>query len=303
MRSLPALLFVVLGTTLYGQATPRTLLWRITKAGTPRASYLYGTVHSQDDRAFQWGDSVFPALARVDLMAGELDLKESQRQLLNIMPLALMPAGETLEGLYKKREWKEVEAVLKEKLGMLYGMTSRLKPFFVILMLSGGDAEGSHERVLDDELMHRAEEMGKQVAGLETMKEQMAALDVLSIERQARLLLEYVRNTEADTELDRMLDAYAAQDLDALMRIMEASPTMPAEMDASLIVERNHRMASRMDSIIAGGTPSFFAIGSGHLPRKDGLIQLLRDRGYGVEPVFSSYTKPEPTVLPNRDDK
>jgi len=87
------------------------------------------------------------------------------------------------------------------------------------------------------------------------------------------------------------------------MRIMEASPTMPTEMDASLIVERNGRMASRMDSIIAGGTPSFFAIGSGHLPRKDGVIQLLRDRGYTVEPVFSSHTKPEPTAVPNPDDK
>ena len=52
---------------------PHSLLWRIQASGTSAASYLYGTVHSKDDRAFQFGDSVLPALDRCAIAAGELD--------------------------------------------------------------------------------------------------------------------------------------------------------------------------------------------------------------------------------------
>ena len=73
-------------------------------------------------------------------------------------------------------------------------------------------------------------------------------------------------------------------------------------MDASLIVERNGRMVYRMDSILRAGTTAFFAVGSAHLPREQGLITLLRARGYTVDPVFSTYTRPKEPKLPKDDD-
>ena len=68
---------------------PHSLLWRIQASGTSAASYLYGTVHSKDDRAFQFGDSVLPALDRCAIAAGELDLsadKELGKALFTTMP-------------------------------------------------------------------------------------------------------------------------------------------------------------------------------------------------------------------------
>ena len=47
-----------------------SLLWRISTPGVERASYLYGTVHSRDQRAYQFGDSVLPALDRCAIVAG-----------------------------------------------------------------------------------------------------------------------------------------------------------------------------------------------------------------------------------------
>lgn len=294
---------LLLAGAVCGQSTPKSLLWRITSDSSQRASYLLGTVHSKDDRAFRWGDSLLPALERVDLVAGELDLEESKKQMLAIMPLALMPKGQLLKDLYRKRDWKVVEAALKERMGFMAGMAERMKPFFVILILSGGNTDGDRERVLDEDLLYRAKQNGQQVIGLETMREQVIAMDVLSVEDQADLLLDFVRAGNAEEEMDRMLDAYADQDLDALMGIVANSPTMPSAMDASLIVERNGRMAHRMDSILTSGTCSFFAVGSAHLPRDSGLIALMRARGYRVEPVFSPYTKPKVPKLPPIDDK
>lgn len=297
--------FIVLASAVWcsAQGTPKTVLWRISKDSVARASYLLGTVHSRDDRAFQWGDSLLPALERVDLVAGELDLEQDQKNILSVMPMALIPNGGTLKGLYRKRDWKVVEAGLKQRLGFMMGMVSHVKPFFVILMISGSETGGEHERVLDDEILHRGKELGKEIIGLEKMHEQMAALDVLSLDRQAALLLEFIRTGDVAGEMDHMLNAYAAQDLDELMRVMGASPTMPTEMDAALIVVRNERMAARMDSILTSGTVSFFAVGAGHLPRATGLISLLKARGYRVEPVMSAYTRPRKRKVITEDDK
>ncbi|MBK8497758.1 MAG: TraB/GumN family protein [Flavobacteriales bacterium] len=280
------LLLHVLGAL--GQGTPKTTLWRVSAPQVAGSSYLFGTVHSRDDRAYQWGDSVLPALRRVQVVAGELDIEREQGRMLGLMSLALLPEGRTLKDYYRKREWRRVEAGLKHRLGTYHGMALRLRPYFVLLMLSGVDIQGQHERVLDEEIQYLARANGQEIVGLETLREQMGAMDVLSLERQAQLLLERIDSGDEQAELDRLLGAYAAQDLDALMEVMDASGALPVEMDASLIVERNARMAHRIDSLLSTGTSAFFAVGAAHLPRETGLIALLRDRGYAVEPIISA---------------
>ena len=55
-----------------------------------------------------------------------------------------LPDGRTLESLYRKREWKEVSAALTEELGPMSGLVDRVKPFFVILVISGSEVDGPH---------------------------------------------------------------------------------------------------------------------------------------------------------------
>ena len=286
-----------------GAQTPKTTLWRISGADTLGASYLFGTVHSRDDRAYQWGDSVAPALQRVQLVAGELDLAADQRQMMGMLSQVRIPNGGTLKELYKKKEWKRVEAGLRTALGPMHVLAHTMKPYFVLLLLAGTEVAGTHERVLDDELQRAARERGQEVLGLETMLEQLSAMDVLPLDRQAQLLLQQIDETGNDEELEDLLDAYAAQDLDLLMATMERSTSMPPEMNTSLIVDRNARMAMRMDSIMRSGTTAFFAVGAAHLPGNMGLIALLRERGYGVVPVISAFTKPEAPQVEQEEDK
>lgn len=287
MRGFLYHLLLLLGA--YAQAqTPKTTLWRISGPGSGPASYLFGTVHSNDDRAYQFGDSVLPALDRVNLVVGELDFEKDQGDLPGLLAAAQLPEGRTLKDYYRKREWKRVEAALKARLGPLQGLAHRLRPFFILTMLDGTGQDGTHERVLDAELQHRARRNGQVVAGLETPFEQLAAMDVMPLERQADILLENLEKEGTEDELDGLLDAYAAQDLDRLISIMEESKALPPELHASLIIDRNSRMAHRMDSLLRSGTTCFFAVGAGHLPSSTGLIAAMLKRGYTVEPVFSA---------------
>lgn len=272
-----------------------SLLWRIIAPGVQRPNYLYGTVHSKDDRAFQFGDSVLPALSRCAIAAGELDLSMANAELGKALLTTMrMPGDRKLEDLYKKKEWKRVDAAIREGMGFMAPMTMRMKPFFVMALLTENAMEGEQPLVLDQFLQSRARENGSQVIGIETVKEQMAAVDAIPVEEQAAMLLDHVDHAGYTDEMDRMLDAYARQDLEYLVEVAGKATAMPERFEHALLTERNRVMVERMADLVRKGEPVFFLIGAAHLPRPDGLISGLRAKGFTVEAVMSERTAPEP---------
>ena len=54
---------------------------------------------------------------------------------------------------------------------------------------------------------------------------------------------------------------------------------------SQVVVNRNRRMLERMQPRLREGN-AFIAVGALHLPGKDGLLTLLRNKGYRVSPVY-----------------
>ncbi len=285
-----ALTLLLLTTTFWchAQGTPKTLLWRITGSGLVRPAYLYGTVHSKAERAYLHTDLVEQYMDSVGTVAGELDLEAAKKQGLLLMTAMMMPDGMRLEDLYRKKDWKVVDAGLKGSLGPAASMVMRMKPFLVLATLSEAGMEQDRDLMLDDHLLRRAKADEHRVIGLESMEEQLRAMDVLTLKEQAAMLLDHFKNGGYEGEMEAMMVAYAAQDLDALMEVAQASRTMPAKVEESLIDGRNKVMAHRMDSVIHVDGDALFLIGAAHLPGDEGVIQLMRGMGYSVDPVFRS---------------
>lgn len=276
------------------QAQEHGLLWRITTPGVLASNYLYGTVHSKDDRAFQFTDSVLPALDRCAVAAGELDLSTANSEMGKALLTSMRLDGERrLEDLYKKRDWKRVDAAIREGLGFMAPMAMRMKPFFVMALLTENAMAGDRPQVLDEFLQHRARNNGRTVIGIETVSEQLAAVDAVPMEEQAAMLLDHVDHGGYPGELDAMLDAYAQQDLDVLVTAAEKAGAMPENFERALLTERNARMVQRMDALLRKGDGIFFLVGAMHLPRPDGLIAGLRALGHTVEAVHSEVAVPE----------
>ncbi len=302
MRRLSLLTILLSTCGLFAQPTPKSLLWRVSGKGAVSPSYLYGTIHSRDERAFMFGDSVLPALARCSIVAGELDLEATRASMAGLLGFMLLPNDQRLEDLYRKKDWKLVDAALKERFGPMANMLFRMKPFYVMaLMTEGGSTEGEgRQRMLDDDLMERGRTNGQRVIGLETVQEQFKAMDAIPLKDQANMLLQHVKGGEGSAQLDRMLEAYARQDLDALFVVMGEQGGIPQAMEKALFTDRNQRMVHRLDSLMQRGEQVFFLVGAGHLPRTNGLVQLLRSRGYTVEPVFSVATRREEELEQDR---
>lgn len=268
---------------LHAQEGYRTLLWQVTRSGMADTSYLYGTMHTRDARAFQFGPEVSQAFIACDLVAGELDMEETKKLDAAVMNAMFLPKGTTLDRLYRKREYKEVVTALKERLGPVAPLCTKVRPFYTLAMLSEAELGNDSAVVLDAWFQAKAVEAGKKVEGLETVSEQIEAVERIPLEDQARMLLEEVRKAD-DSGTNEALQAYLSKDLDRLLVEVQRDG-LPTQADRVLLQERNERMTERLEKHMRGHGV-FVAVGAAHLPGEYGLIERLRRLGYTVLPVL-----------------
>ena len=132
-------------------------------------------------------------------------------------------------------------------------------------------------------------ELGKYVAGLETVDDQMQALFGAPLTEQAQDLVDFCRNDTNFTEYNAQLsEAYHAQDLDALERIIyDPEIGMSEEQTERLSNTRNRKWMDKITKTLPVQS-ALVVVGAAHLIGKQGLITLLRESGYTVEPVTTS---------------
>jgi len=210
------------------------LLWRISGNGLESSSYMYGTMHIGDSRILQYGDSVPMALNEVDAVYGEIDLTDIVGQMAAMKDMVM--TGTTLKELVSEKDYKMIKARLE---GTAVGlMIDNIKPFFTmgnVAMLFFPQDEIS---IIDMHLLEQGKALKKEVGGLETIQEQLAVVETLTLKEQAEMLVEMCR-----------------------------------DFDLNLFMKSK--------SI-------FYAVGALHLPGENGLIKLLENHGYTVEPIISN---------------
>ncbi|CAB3761921.1 TraB/GumN family protein [Paraburkholderia solisilvae] len=131
------------------------------------------------------------------------------------------------------------------------------------------------------------------IVGLETLAEQMRAFTSLTLAQQREMLAQDLVQTPAENVADvqtlhrlwRVGDADAISAWEAAKsEKLARDPRVSASIDNKILYERNRRFVARMIAIAAPNKPVFVAIGALHLGGRDGVLQLLRDRGFIVEP-------------------
>lgn len=262
-----------------------TLLWEISGNKLKSKSYLFGTIHVKDKRVFELGDSVLPKLNSTKVLA--VEIVADPAQLMGVIDKLFMKGDTTLEDLLDKKEYNEVSDYLNEKLGAMAPMVNRMKPIFTALTLAQVDMARDEQKILDEAFQDYAKKQGKELKSLESVDEQIKALDKLSYKDQAKELYKTIKNPEKDTkEMSRLVEAYVKEDLYELEQLIKSSE-MPSVLNTSLLKERNKVMVERMVALIKE-KPTFVAVGAGHLGGNDGLIALLREKGYKVRGIISS---------------
>ncbi len=289
-------LFIILfySKTQAQEKLDNTLLWRISGNGLKEPSYLYGTIHINDKRVFQLGDSVHAAIAATKGLAAELDMFSFTNEMIAGIiedytedeppaSKAIIKKEVLVKNELNKSQWdnykKALEKLLKIKADKITVTDlERYKKYQKDKMYRGGEMS----TVLDAWLLTFAKKTGKWVGGIEDFGDQEEYISTKPM-RVEELVEDVIYGGKYyDSQLSWMIDQYLNARLDSVDKMYNS---LHNEKD-EIMIKRNKKMAYRMDSLSAVRS-TFFAIGMAHLPGEEGVINLLREKGFIVSPVFS----------------
>lgn len=265
------------------QKLDNAVLWKISGNGLKKPSYLMGTVHMSCDATLD--KNILKALDETSQLYLEYDM-DSPTLSEEMSAQAFMKDGKKMSQLISAEDFKTVRDYVKKNFDLELTTVEEYKPFMLTTMF--------YSKILDcpvksyeNELITVTKSQKEEVYGLETVKEQMQVFEDIPYEVQMQ---EIVRTTNGGFEKDiaeykSMLDAYNQKDLNKLQKITkETENILFIKYNDVLITNRNKMWIPRIDKIVKE-TPTFFGVGALHLVGKEGVIKLLRKKGYKVEPV------------------
>jgi uncharacterized protein YbaP (TraB family) len=265
----------------------RPILYRFTK--NESIFYVFGTIHLPDERFQKFPKELEESYAKSDALYTEIPIDENAQSV--ILPRLLLPAGQKLSDFVPKQLLERLSSVFEAQ-KIPFGPVQRIKPWAIALQLVMLDqAESvSKGQPLDAMLYERAKKDEKSIGGLETVVEQLELFDGLTNAEQVEMLkqtLDHREEAKAQGRniLTELLEAYVNGDesrLEAIMR-EEYDPTdaFSVKLMQRVLFSRNESLTARIVSHVEREPKKtfFFAVGSGHLVGKEGVIERLRQRG------------------------
>lgn len=265
----------------------RGLLWRVMAKGGPPgpASHLYGTLHLDEPAAKAFAAPVREALAAARVFRPELRSDEISGRV--FAAATRLPPGPGLRALVGEPLFERVAGLLFVHHRLPPRAADRLKPWAAFLQLNQpGEPPG---QTVDAALEALARDHGTPVEPIESVEEQIAALEAIPLGSQLALLDALVQDHAAAlAALAELRALYLAQDLAGLDRhqraLARSAPVRRALDDLleHLLYRRSERMLANLDTDLRAGG-AFVAVGALHLHGERGLPALLARRGYRVD--------------------
>lgn len=279
-RLLPALLLLA-APAFAGERFEQGLLWRVQAPGAA-PSYLFGTLHSDDERVVKWPPPAARAFGRSRTVALEALNDEQAARRFRAAMVGREPRLPSLLG----DAYPRVEALLRES-GVPAEVAPRFKPWAALIVLL--QPRGSTALTLDNLIAFEAGKRGKRVVQLETVEEQIEALDGMAPEVQVTLLQDVqARFEEIQAAVYPTVSAYAEGNLAEQFRInaetMRPGPESEVFLER-LLYQRSERFAERLAPLLKRGGV-FAAFGALHLYGARGVPALLEQRGFRVSRLY-----------------
>ncbi len=261
-----------------------SLLWQISGNGLQKPSYLFGTFHLMCKDDIQFSNQLKAALANATIMYMELDMDDPALMLSGMM-LMTMKGGKKLSDFYSKEEYKKIETFFKDSLSAPLSFLQTMKPFMLLALLYPKMMPCKAVSGVEEELMKLAKVQKKEIKGLETMELQAAVFDSIPYEEQAKELLKSIDSMEMNKKnFDTMMRVYKSQRLSAIEALFSKSEFGMQDHEDILLNKRNVNWVEQLGAILKKENV-FIAVGAGHLVGGNGLINLLRKKGYKLSPL------------------
>ena len=273
-------------TVLPVNSDDNTLLWEITGKDLDKPSYIFGTFHMMCKDDIHFSETLKKAFTASDHVYFEMDLDDLTNTLGGLLFMN-MKDGKTLKDLYSAEEYAKVEQYFRDSLKTPLALVHKMKPLFLQALMYPKLMPCRNMSGVEQELMLLAKEQEKEIKGFEDIKFQSSVFDSIPYEVQAKELLKGIDSLHEYTgEFNEMLDVYKTQRISEIEAMFNKSEFTMGASQEILLDNRNKNWVKQLKEIMPKNNV-FVAVGAGHLPGKNGVLNLLREQGYTVRPLVN----------------
>lgn len=267
---------------LAGGAGAALPLWEI--EGTANRIQLLGSVHFLRAGDYPLPTAIETAYRQADVIVMELDLNAiGPADLQRVQQkLAVDPGGRSLRDIVGATTWREATG-LARSIDIDLAMLQPFEPWFAALQITqlrllqlGYDGSFG----VDLQISRQALADGKPIRGLETLDEQLGALDALTTGAQQRFFVQTLEDaTEIEGELARIVTAWRNGDTATLNTLLLEGLADQPEVYNRILVQRNRRWTQAIIDMIDDSRDYLVIVGTLHLIGDDSVQRMLDEAG------------------------
>jgi len=268
------------------RAATRNFIWKI--SGRQNAIYLVGSIHMLTKDYYPLNPALDTAFKDSNLLVEEADLGEmlGAEAQMSVLLRGRLPSDQTLEKVVSPETFAQVSKHVTAH-GLPIELLKQFKPWMLALMIETFEwqkAGFDPSLGLDKHFYDRAQTDGKTIQGLETADYQISLFDSMTAHQQDRLLADTLKSIDTEmTSIGKLTEGWKAGDTATIERIVLNDLKQDAVMYQRLLVERNLNWMPKIEALFTRSGRAFVVVGAAHLVGPDGLLAMLKSKGYTVE--------------------
>ncbi len=252
--------------------------------------YLLGSIHLLKEDLSPYREMIVNAFAESECLAVEAYIG-SQNMMENagkMMQAGTLPEGERLETILPDQKYDELAALMKG-LGFDIRSYQHYRPWMLALTISSlSMVKQGYNPMFGVDLffIRQAESRNMAIEELEGVDAQIDLFKSLNPEEETAFLFSSIleQKKQEDT-VDQVVTAWKSGDVEALAAILLKGERENPELKNfynKLLKNRNEKMVDKIEDFIRSERNCFVIVGAAHLIGENGIVELLRKKGYEV---------------------
>jgi uncharacterized protein YbaP (TraB family) len=267
----------------------KDFLWKI--QSKTNSVYVLGSIHYLKKEMYPLNETIEKTFEKSDILVVEANIDDTGKvDTQKLVESALYLDDETLEKHVSTQTYGLVKKEL-ERLAVPLELIGKQKPWFLSLTLASLEIVklGFDPNYGIDRYFLSKAEGKKKILEMESFDYQINLFCQLTEKEQELLLLYTLKDIKVlEQELDKLVQAWTSGDDKGLESIVTKSVTEDkrlAPIYEKLIYERNRNMASKIEDYLKTKETYFVIAGAGHLVGNQGIIEILKGKGFFVEQI------------------
>jgi uncharacterized protein YbaP (TraB family) len=246
--------------------------------------YLAGSFHILRNSDYPLPDEFSTAYKDSRKIVFEAPLGD-ESSMANLLGLAIYTDGTTLKDHISKAAYAKAESFCRER-NYPIEQFKLFKPSFFIMTLTilemtriGADPQ----KGIDSFFKEKALQDGKTTGSLETIDEQINLLASINENIGSDQILESIGEfKQIETMLEESLTVWKKGDEPGMENLFIKEMKNYPQLYKSIIIDRNNKWMTKITDYLNGSTNTMVIVGAAHLVGPDGLVNLMRKKGYKV---------------------